>query len=145
MTDRIETAARRALLIQRLALALFLLVWAVDKIVNPGHAAGVFARFYGIDIAEGMSVWIGVAEVLLVAAFALGLFKFWTYLAFFVFHLVSTVSSWKIYLALYGEGGNLLFWAAIPVLAAFWVQFALRDLDTLTLDDWLADRRAGRA
>lgn len=145
MTDRIETAARRALLLQRLALAVFLLVWAVDKILRPEHAAGVFIHFYGLTVGHDVLAWIGVAEVVLIAAFALGLFKFWTYLAVFVFHLVSTVSSWKIYLALYGEGGSLLFWAAIPVLAAFWVQFALRDLDTVTVDDWLADRRAGRA
>lgn len=145
MTDHIETAARRALFIQRIALALFLAVWAVDKIVRPVHASGVFAHFYGIDLAQEMSIWVGIAELLLIAAFALGLWKRWSYLLVFLFHLVSVVSSWKIYFALYGEGGNLLFWAAIPVLAAFWVQYALRDLDTLALDDHLADRAAGRA
>ncbi len=144
MNDRIETAARRALLVQRLALAVFLLVWAVDKILRPEHAAGVFIHFYGMTIGHTALTWIGAAEVVVVIAFAVGLFKFWTYLAVFVFHLISTVSSWKIYLALYGEGGSLLFWAAIPVAAAFWVQFALRDLDTVTVDDWLADARAGR-
>ncbi|RMF75334.1 MAG: hypothetical protein D6740_01065 [Alphaproteobacteria bacterium] len=144
MNDRIETAARRALFIQRLALSVFLLVWAVDKILRPEHAAGVFIHFYGITISHAALTWVGVAEVVLILAFAIGLFKFWTYLALFIIHFISTASSWKIYLALYGEGGSLLFWAAIPVLAAFWVQFALRELDTLTLDDWLADRRAGR-
>ncbi len=145
MTDRIETAARRALFVQRIALALFLAVWAADKIVRPAHAGGVFAHFYGIHLTEGASVWIGIAELLLVAAFAAGLWKRWTYLLVFLFHLVSTASAWRIYLALHGEGGNLLFWAAIPVLAAFWVQYALRDLDSLALDDHLADRAAGRA
>jgi hypothetical protein len=34
-----------SLLIMRLATAVFLLVWAIDKIVNQGHAQNVFKTF----------------------------------------------------------------------------------------------------
>jgi len=35
-----------SLLIMRLATAVFLLVWAIDKIVNQAHAQLDFAHFY---------------------------------------------------------------------------------------------------
>ena len=35
-----------SLLVMRLATAAFLLVWAIDKILNQGHAQNVFKTFY---------------------------------------------------------------------------------------------------
>ena len=35
-----------SLFLIRITVAVFMLVWAVDKIVNPAHAQGVFAKFY---------------------------------------------------------------------------------------------------
>ena len=36
------------LLALRLSVLLVMLVWTLDKFVNPGHAAGVYANFYAI-------------------------------------------------------------------------------------------------
>jgi len=45
-----------------------------------------------------------------------------------VLHAVSTLSSFKQYLAPF-DGPNLLFFAAWPMLAACFALFILRDLD----------------
>lgn len=45
-----ETAGRLSvsLLLLRLSLGLVMMVWAFDKILNPGHGAAVLEGFYGI-------------------------------------------------------------------------------------------------
>ncbi len=53
--------------------------------------------------------------------------KTWTYGAVLLFHAVSTLSSWQMYLGF----DNLLFFAAWPMLAACFTLFWLRDQDTL--------------
>lgn len=139
MANHLHARAALPLLIQRVALALFMGIWALDKFVNPQHTQGVFANFYGIDIAANLTWIVGLVQLAIILAFLIGFLKTTTYLLMFLMHLVSTASSWKIYLAFLGESGNLLFWAAIPVLAAFWLQFALRRFDTISLDDTLRD------
>jgi putative oxidoreductase len=41
-----DTKLEASLLLMRLAIAAFLLVWAVDKVVAPEHAQVVFSHFY---------------------------------------------------------------------------------------------------
>ena len=126
--------AAMPLFLQRLAISVFMTVWIVDKFVNPGHVTGVFAKFYGLPIGAAMPVIIGVLQTVIVAAFLLGYRRRISYLLVLLMHGGSTIASWRVYAALYGEGGNLLFWAAIPVLAALWLQFTLRDHDSISLD-----------
>jgi len=130
------------LLLQRLAIGVFMAVWIVDKFVNPGHASGVFAKFYGLAIGSAMPMVIGIVQAIILVAFLLGYRRGISYLLIFLMHGGSTLASWRVYAALYGEAGNLLFWAAIPVLAAMWVQFALRRHDSFSLD---GQTRAARA
>jgi hypothetical protein len=73
---------------------------------------------------------IGAGEMIILLAFVAGLYKRWTYAAVLLFHAVSTLSSFKQYLAPF-EGPNLLFFAAWPMLAACVALYLLRDLDTL--------------
>jgi len=47
--------------------------WIVDKFRNPEHAIGVFQHFYGLGgVAAPLVTAIGIAQVLLLACFALG-------------------------------------------------------------------------
>ncbi len=126
---------------RRLQIALFLLragvfvvmaMWSLDKLINPGHAAAVFEQFYFLaGVGGGILLVIGLIQLAIEIAFLLGLWKFWTYGFVLVTHAISTLSSWKQYLA---PLDNLLFLAAIPMLAACLALFMLRDQDTwLTL------------
>lgn len=122
--DRIATA----LLTLRLGVFLVMLMWTLDKFVNPAYASRIFTNFYGLGgMASGALALVGGLELLLILAFVLGYRKRWTYGAVFVLHAISTVSSYRQYLDPFN---NLLFFAAWPMLAACYALYRLRDLDT---------------
>ncbi|MGE0559460.1 MAG: hypothetical protein AB7E73_03825 [Burkholderiales bacterium] len=125
-------------IMQRLPLALFLLrigvfivmlMWTLDKLVNPKHASAVFKKFYFISGMD-LSIFyvIGALELVLVLAFVAGLMKRWTYGAVMILHAVSTFSAFGYYL---NPWDKLTFFAAWPMLAACFAIYYLRDADTL--------------
>jgi len=118
-----------SLLALRLGVFLVMLMWTLDKFVNPGHSAAVFENFYGLAGFGGLLLAIlGAAELLLILAFVAGLWKRWTYGAVLVLHGISTLSSYAQYLS---PWDNLLFFAAWPMLAACFALYLLRDQDAL--------------
>lgn len=126
MQKRLEIS----LLLLRLGVFAVMAVWTIDKFVNPAHAAGVFEKFYAIPGAGAALIWtIAMLEVVLVLAFVAGLYKRFTYGAILLLHGVSTLSAFRQYLDPFE--GNLLFFAAWPMLAACVVLYLLRDQDTL--------------
>ncbi len=117
-----------ALFTLRITVFLVMLMWTLDKILNPGHAGAVFENFYFIPgVGSGLLMAIAVAELVIILGFLAGVAKTWTYGAVLVFHAISTLSSWQMYLGF----DNLLFFAAWPMLAACFTLFWLRDQDTL--------------
>lgn len=118
-----------ALFLLRVNVFIVKAMWSLDKLISPGHAAAVFGNFYGIDgMTSGVLLAIGLAQLVLEAAFVLGVWRLWTYGYVMVAHGVSTLSSWRQYVDPFD---NLLFFAAIPMLAACVALFLLRDQDTL--------------
>ena len=119
-----------SLLALRLSVFLVMLMWTLDKFVNPGHAAAVFEKFYFIPGLESNIFFIIAGlEIVLLVCFVLGLFKTLTYGAVLLFHSISTLSSFSMYLTPF-EYPHLLFFAAWPMLAACFALFLLRDEDT---------------
>lgn len=117
-----------SLLALRLGVFIVMLVWALDKFVNPTHTAAVFEGFYGVSgLSETMAAVLGALQLVLVLAFVIGYRKTITYGLIFVLHGVSTLSSLPQYIDAFN---NLLFFAAWPMWAACWVLFYLRDYDT---------------
>ena len=111
----------------RLGVFVVMLMWTLDKFVNPAHAGKVFEVFYKVGgVGEAAFLMLGLLELIIVVAFMLGIKKTLTYGIVLALHAVSTLSSWPQYLGF----GNLLFFAAWPMLAACYALFALRDLDT---------------
>lgn len=102
-------------------------VWAIDKIINPGHAAAVFFNFYGNrDGNAGLKVIGALQLVVILAHFVIGLMKTISYGLVLLMHAGSTLTSWRQYLAPFD---NLLFFAAWPMLAACVALFLLRSDD----------------
>lgn len=118
-----------ALLVLRIGLGVFLLLWSIDKIVAPEGTAKIFQFFYQIPLPAGFAPAVGVLEAALSLALLAGLWKAWTYGAALALHAISTLSTWKQLASPFGE--NHLFIAAIPVLAGFVTLFLLRRQDTL--------------
>ncbi|MDC0833152.1 hypothetical protein AY599_27120 [Leptolyngbya valderiana BDU 20041] len=119
------------LFLLRLSVFLVMLVWSLDKFIQPEHAAAVFKTFYFIGGLNDTVIYIiGAVQLAIVVGFLLGWRKRITYGLVFLFHAVSTLSAFSKYLAPY-QDVNLLFFAAWPMLAACFALYTLRDLDTL--------------
>ena len=117
------------LLFIRLSVFLVMFMWTIDKLINPAHALKVYESFYYIaGLNVNVMYVIGAIELIILLKFVAGYKKKYTYGAVLVLHAVSTLSSFKQYLAPF-DGPNLLFFAAWPMLAACFALFILRDLD----------------
>ncbi|WP_017326761.1 MauE/DoxX family redox-associated membrane protein [Synechococcus sp. PCC 7336] len=118
------------LFLLRLSVFAVLLMWAIDKFLNPGHTADVFAGFYSIgNLSSTVSYVLGAIQLAIIVAFLLGILKTWSYGLVLLMHAASTLVAYKQYLDPY-NGPNLLFFAAWPMLAACIALFMLRDFDT---------------
>ena len=117
----------------RISVFVVFFVWGLDKILNPQHASQVFQTFYfSPSFGPNVSYVLGGVQLAIAVGFLLGFKKTLTYGAILLMHLVSTVSSYQQYLAPY-DGMNMLFFAALPMLAACLALFVLRDQDTLLI------------
>ncbi|MEO1207355.1 MAG: hypothetical protein AAFV45_13600 [Pseudomonadota bacterium] len=121
-----------SLLIMRWSIAAFLLVWGFDKILASDRAVSTFSKFYMQMSDTTIIAVLGIAQIVLILAFALGAFKTLTYGAITVMHAVSTFASWERYLAPF-DRPNILFFAAILVLGALIALFIMRRRDTLLI------------
>ena len=106
------------------------------KFVSPERAQGIYNKFYKVifQVEAPLEAFfaIGAVQALIVLLFALGILKFWSYLAVLIMHGVSTFSTLPQLMAP-GEERNILFWAAAPVLAGCLALFLMRDLDRYSL------------
>jgi putative oxidoreductase len=125
------------LLLMRLGIFIVMFIWTVDKFIRPEHAAKVFNKFYHLaDLSPLIMQGMGVLELVILLAFLVGYKKQMTYGVVLLLHGISTLSSYKQYLTPF-ESSHLLFFAALPMLAACYGLYALKDLDTL----WTVEKR----
>lgn len=124
-----QTALRSSLFLMRLAIFVVMLMWTLDKFINPGHAGKIFEKFYAIAGLEStVLAGLAVLELAVLLGFLLGVYKRFCYGAVLAFHAVSTLSSYRQYLTPF-EGPHLLFFAAWPMLAGCLMLYLLRDDD----------------
>ncbi|WP_411958512.1 DoxX family membrane protein [Paracoccus homiensis] len=132
-----------ALLAIRVSFGLFLLVWGLNKFVNPEGTSGIFAKFYGIEgLGAASSMIAGGLQVALSVAIILGLFKTITYGTGLAIHAVSTLATASHILLPLAEGSNLLFMAGLPILGAIFGLFVARRDDTLLALDNIRTAKA---
>jgi len=132
MSEQRDSRLEIALVVLRLAIAAFLLVWVGDKFFNPKHTQAVLAGFYAMkDVSSQIVLWLGIAQLVLVLAFAAGWQRLWTYGIVFVMHAATTVVSIHKIIPPFGPSAKILFWAGIPVLAAMFALLLLHDRDRM--------------
>jgi len=130
-TDRLAVS----LMLLRVSVFIVMIIWTLDKFVRPEHAGVVYDKFYHLPgVGHAILAVIAAIELLLIIGFVTGYKRKWTYGAVLVLHAISTVTSYKQYLAPF-EGGNILFFAAWPMLAACYALYIMRDQDTM----WVVD------
>ena len=127
MTQEKRIAA--SLFLLRLSVFVVMLMWTLDKFVNPGHASQVLENFFRISgFGEVAFLIIGGLEMLLILAFVSGSWKRISYGLVLLLHGASTFVSYAQYMDPFN---NLLFFAAWPMLAACITLYLLRDLDSI--------------
>ncbi len=109
---------------------LVMLMWTIDKFLNPDHTAAVYGAFYGLQgLGAAVLYTIGALQALLIIAFLLGIAKRWSTLAVLLMHTASTLTPMARYFDPWSNP-NLLFFAAWPMLAALVALYLLREHDT---------------
>ena len=94
-----EKRIARALLSLRLGVFVVMVVWSIDKLVNPEHSAQVFEHFYGLTgLSFSAFAILGLLQLILVIAFVAGVFQRVSYGLVLLLHGVSTLSSWQQYM-----------------------------------------------
>ncbi len=136
--ETVECRLTASLALLRVTLGAFLLVWAVMKFVLPKGTIGIFRKFYSVNIDADISMVLGALEGTLAILVIVGLWRTWSYGLAALVHGFSQLSSWRQTLdpwALYlNDRPKMLFWAGVPVAAAFIVIWLLRDQDKWSLD-----------
>lgn len=127
MDNNIQNRLQWSLFSLRLGVFIVMMMWTLDKFVNPAHSGKVFEVFYGISgLNETIAFVLGGLQFILVVAFLLGIQKRISYGLIFIMHGLSTLSPYNQYL----DGFNhLLFFAAWPMWAACFALYLLRDED----------------
>lgn len=145
-TSTAERKLQFSLLAMRLTIAFFLMQWVLDKFLDPDHTARIFDFFYKIPIDVSVSPIIGVVQFVIVSAFLVGFMKRVSFGLVALMHTVTTISTWRSIIMPFAEGNNQLFTTGVPVLAACWALYVLRDRDVLfSVDVWRASRRSDTA
>jgi hypothetical protein len=128
ISNDVQNRLQWSLLALRLGVFVVMLMWTIDKFVNPGHSIRIFEHFYAISgLGENIAYLLGALQLLLVLAFVAGIKKRVTYGLIFLLHGGSTLSAFAKY---FDAFNNLLFFAARPMWAACFALYLLRDADT---------------
>lgn len=97
---------------------------------NYEHSSGVMLHYYHLQVPEWLIVSLGLIELVLLVGFLFGVLKTFTYGFILLAHLVTTIaSSWRL-LPPY-EVHQLLYFGSLPMLAACFALFLLRERDLL--------------
>lgn len=131
-----------ALLALRVSIALLVLLWGLDKILDPEHALRVSDNFYlGLLSLPALMPWFGVAQVAVALLAMLGLFRLWVDPIILVINLGSLAGVWRSILDPWGwflDGTNVLFFPSLIVAAGCLVIIAFQDQER-----WVLDRKRG--
>jgi len=127
-----------AFLLLRISVALLIVLWGIDKIVDPAHGVAVSDRFYGglLSLPALMPVFGGV-QILVGGLALVGLFRRVVDPLVLLLNTASMVGVWRSILDPWGwvlEGTNVLFFPSLTVFAASLVLVLNREGEALVLD-----------
>jgi len=143
--NRFQNRLSTALLILRLSLGIFLLLWALEKFILPQMTEQIWSNFYQIPISGAIVTVLAVLQTLLALALIIGLFRPFTYGIALGINAITFISTWRQLLDPWGlaagETVNHLFLAGIPVLAGFIALYILHPWDYWSVDGWLKNKQ----
>ena len=87
-----------ALLIMRLGLAWFILLWAAHKIITPKQYQNLARHFDGVDVSFAQIYGMAAFQITVCVLVALGLFRIFSYSALLVMHFFTVTRRWEKFL-----------------------------------------------
>jgi len=136
------------MLILRLGLAWFLFVWAVNKIFAPVQYQKLWGYFHGIDIGTTLPFVMGGLQIAICVMIAAGLWRPVSYALGFIMHSITIVVIFPSLIAPFvitnGFPTNRNQAIAVAAWAGFAALWLLRNRDTWSLDEWLAQRSSAK-
>lgn len=127
-----------SLFLLRFSVALLVLLWGIDKIIDPGHAVAVSDSFYrGLLSFPSLMPLLGALQVTVALLAIGGLFRTVVDPIIALINLGSLLGVWRSIVDPWGwflEGTNVLFFPSLIVFAACLVLIALQDQESLVLD-----------
>ena len=125
---------KNGLLLLRVTLGIFLVIWGGDKLVNADHAVAVSEGFYFGLLSGGLVVTVsGIVQILLGLAVILGKFKPVAYTLMLLIYTGTLVAVWKSILdplELFMDGGNPVFFSSAIIWAGAYLLWTQRNEDT---------------
>jgi putative oxidoreductase len=122
----------------RISIALLVLLWGVDKLVDPEHAIRVSDNFYlGLLSFQGLMPVLGIAQIGVATLALVGLFRTIVDPVILLINLGSMLGVWRSIVDPWGwflEGTNVLFFPSLIIAAGCVVLIAFQDEETLALD-----------
>lgn len=127
----------KSLLLLRVSLGFFLVVWGLDKLVDVKHGIGVSDWLYfGLFSSELLMRAYGVVEILVGLLIVLGIGRRATYPILLAITGVTLLGVWKSVIDPWGwwlEGTEALFYPSIIIFAASLVLWAFAEEDRLVI------------
>jgi putative oxidoreductase len=132
------TARALAFLVLRLSIGLLMVVWGLDKLVNPAHGLAVSEGFYfDLFTLPAVLPWFGAFQIGIGILTMLGLGRRYVYPILLLITGTTLVGVWRSIVDPWGwylEGGNALFFPSLIIFAAVAVLAVSRGSDSLALD-----------
>lgn len=139
------TAKRLSLLLLRVSLGWLMVVWGVDKLVDPAHGQRVAESFYlGLGSGSMFLATAGALQVLLGVVVVLGWMRRFAWPLVAAVTGITLLAVWASILDPWGfvlEGGNLVFYSSAVIFAGVLVGWSHEDEDAWSLDQSLQRRR----
>ena len=129
----------KSLLLLRISLGVFLVIWGIDKLADVDHGLGVSDHFYFGAFSHRLLLQaFGVVEILAGSLIVAGIARRLTYPFLMAVTGVTVLGVWKSIIDPWGwwlEGSNALFYPSIIAFAAALVLWAFQDEDPLVIGD----------
>ena len=143
-----ETMKVPSLLLLRIASGLLMVLWGLDKLVNPDHAMLVSNTFYlGLFSLEWLLQVFGVLQVLLGLLIVVGFQRRLAYPILLLINSTSMLAVWKYIVDPLGfvfqgsteflQQAQRLFFPSLIIFAGVLVLIAFREQDKVSLDPQL--------
>ncbi len=129
---------RLSLLFLRVSLGGLMIYWGIDKLINVSHGQTVAEKFYGgVSVTTAPMQAFGVAQIALGVLVGVGLLRRYAYPVLLLITGTTLLAVWKSIVDPFKvvvEGGTLIFYPSLIIVAAVLVMLAFREHDTIALD-----------